>query len=192
MKVLSYIVPSLGARLANRSLKPDSIVESLTPDEWLAALIEWPNLVAASEALFNTDLSRIQRLEDKLRSWQQYVTLLIPFAAGLVGAAIGKKLLWPSLAGVLAAGHLLAALLVSMAGTGGRRIYYPTTMDINEAANTDVDPSLSLAVARLRSLELNAPVSLQLNNHIWAAGLSLVWAVGLLLVGLVLLLPVLL
>ncbi len=143
---------------------------------WYQILERFPDLRAEAQLLFEEDLARIRALESKLASHLQFVTMLVPLSAGLVGWAFANRAIVSVVCSLVGTGYLVMAGFGSQLGIRSVELNVATPLDVEWAAENERDPVVFLAAARMDAVQRNSQLSVGLHNYIWGVEWSLAWA----------------
>lgn len=130
--------------------------------------------------VFTAEVARVERLEDKLRSYGGLCAALLPLALALTVACFVRNIWWGfglALAGLL---HLASAYICSLVGSATYRLHTPVVSDVvsdlslPKARRDQVHSARLLAYATA-----NAPRGLAINNLMVAVERTVAIAVAL-------------
>ena len=169
-RLLKLVMPALAA------IRVKVVCPSRSLADWRDLLSPSTDLSDVALRLFDTDLARIRRLEDKLSGQMAFLAPLVPIFTTLGAVALHKGRFWAAILMVLAGLNMLVAYLIAHTGFAAVKLSMPFPIHVAEELTRDPTGSgvaLDLAARTLWATEQNEAVAIKLNNLIWAGGRSL-------------------
>lgn len=179
--MLPWVAPFPFVVWVNRTYFPAVTVEQVEADmEVKLATIggEREDISQAAKDLFESESARVERLEDKLARFGDFLAVLLPLIVALTVAAFARAAWWSFGLALAAVAYLGFAYLAALVGSATYRFHTPATNDVLVDLTHPVAQRRRVRAARLLAMaDGNVPRGNAINNLISGVQHSLLIAV---------------
>lgn len=165
-----WVFPLFDVRRANALLdaQEEKFDLDVAVNEWRDRFTADPTKTDAAKDVYDTEIERLRRLEDKLTTQLSFLTPLVILITGLVSFAVPRADVDLSALSILALAELASAYYFASRGHAARKIHLVSNLELSIPLGPDVRFDVDLASRRMAYVQRNQLEGLRLNN--WISG----------------------